>query len=211
MPQHNAPNLAPARFPAHKQAMAAQSTSAEEGAARVPSLFELYLGFAQISVSAFGGALPFARRILVDQRKWMEPEDFASTLALCQFLPGPNVVNLSIAFGRRLHGWRGALVAIFGLMAAPVVIIITLGSLYLRFGQIGALRSMFAALAAAAGGLVVATAAQMAVPLIRKTPVTALPIIIAAFVLAGLLRWPLPAVMAVLAPIGLILAWRTRS
>jgi chromate transporter len=176
-----------------------------------PSLFELYLGFAQISVSAFGGALPWARRILVDRRKWMEPEDFASTLALCQFLPGPNIVNLSVAFGRRLHGWPGALAAFFGLMAAPVVIIITLGLLYLRFGQIGSLKGMFAALAASAGGLVVATAAQMAMPLIRKTPVTAVPVIVAGFVLAGLLRWPLPAVMAVLAPIGLVLAWRTRT
>jgi len=186
--------------------MASQSTQA----APAPSLFELYLGFAQISVSAFGGALPWARRILVEQRKWMDPEDFATTLALCQFLPGANIVNLSIAFGRRLHGWAGALAAVFGLMAAPVVIILTLGSLYLRFGQIGSLKGMFAALGAAAGGLVVATAAQMAVPLIRKTPVTAIPIIVAGFVLAGLLRWPLPAVMAVLAPIGLILAWRMR-
>jgi len=191
--------------------MATQSTSAEEGSNPAPSLFELYLGFAQISVSAFGGALPWARRILVERRKWMEPEDFASTLALCQFLPGPNIVNLSIAFGNRLHGWRGALAAIVGLMAAPVVIILILGSLYLRFGQIGNLRGMFAALAAAAGGLIVATAAQMAIPLIRKTPVTAIPIIVAGFVLAGLLRWPLPAVMAVLAPIGLLLAWRGRA
>jgi len=186
--------------------MASQPAPAEN----TPSLLELYLGFAQISVSAFGGALPWARRILVDQRKWMEPEDFASTLALCQVLPGPNIVNMSIAFGNRLHGWRGALAAFLGLMAAPVVIILILGSLYLRFGQIGSLKGMFAAMAASAGGLVVATAVQMAMPLIRKTPVTAVPIIAAGFVLAGLLRWPLPAVMAVLAPIGLILAWRTR-
>ena len=200
------PNLAPVRFPAHNRDMASPSPHAEA----TPSLLELYLGFAQISVSAFGGALPWARRILVERRRWMEPEDFASTLALCQFLPGPNIVNMSIAFGNRLHGWRGALAAFFGLLAAPVVIIITLGLLYLRYGQIGSLKGMFAALAAAAGGLIIATAAQMAVPLIRKTPVTALPVIVAGFVLAGLLRWPLPAVMALLAPIGLILAWRLR-
>jgi chromate transporter len=187
--------------------MASHSTHTQES----PSLVDLYLGFAQISVSAFGGALPWARRILVDQRRWMDPEDFASTLALCQFLPGPNVVNLSIAFGRRLHGWAGALAALIGLMAAPVVIIIALGGLYLRFGQVGALKGMFAALGAAAGGLVVATAAQMAAPLIRRTPFTAAPIMVAGFVLAGLLRWPLPLVMAVLAPIGLLLAWRSRA
>ena len=64
-----------------------------------PGLLDLYLGFAQIAVSAFGGALPWARRILVEDRGWLSGEDFTDLLALCQFLPGPNVVNLSIAVG----------------------------------------------------------------------------------------------------------------
>jgi chromate transporter len=176
---------------------------------KTPSLGELYLGFAQISMSAFGGALPWARRILVDRRGWMEPEDFASTLALCQFLPGPNVVNLSIAVGQRFRGAIGALAAFAGLMAAPVATIIVLGLLYARFGQLGILRGAFAGLGASAAGLVFATAAQMATPIVRKAPWTAVPIIAVAFVLAGLMRWPLPAVMAVLTPISVFLAWRS--
>src|SRR5277367_2318320 len=69
-----------------------------------PSLGQLYLGFAQISLSAFGGALPWARRILVEDRGWLEPDDFTDTLALCQFLPGPNIINLSIVIGSRYRG-----------------------------------------------------------------------------------------------------------
>jgi chromate transporter len=184
--------------------MTAPSSPADDA----PSLTALYLGFAQISMSAFGGALPWARRILVDQRGWMEPEDFASTLALCQFLPGPNICNLSIAVGRRFRGVSGAAAAFAGLTMAPVVIIITLGLLYERFGQLGALHGALAGLGAAAAGLVMATAGHMATPLVRKTPAETIPIIGASFVLAGLLRWPLPAVMAVLTPVGIFLAWR---
>ena len=176
-----------------------------------PTLVDLYLGFAQIAVSAFGGALPWARRILVEDRGWLSGEDFTDLLALCQFLPGPNVVNLSIAVGARFRGGAGAVAAFLGLMAAPVVLIIILGIAYLRFGQIDSLRGVFSALGAAAAGLVIATAAKMAEPFVRARPITAIPVIIAGFVLAGLLAWPLPLVLAVLAPISIILAWRVRA
>jgi chromate transporter len=175
-----------------------------------PNLVQLYLGFAQISLFAFGGALPWTRRVLVEERAWLEPDDFTNTLALCQFLPGPNVINLSIAVGSRFRGWRGALAAFAGLMGAPIVLVIVLGAIYARYGQMEALRGVFAALGAAAAGLVISTAVKMAAPIVRQRPVTGLPIIVGGFVMAGLLRWPLPLVLAVLAPISIGLAWKLR-
>ena len=176
-----------------------------------PALFDLFLGFAQIAVSAFGGALPWARRIVVEDRGWLAADEFTDLLALCQFLPGPNVVNLSIAVGARFRGAAGSFAALLGLMLAPLVLIITFGLLYLRFGQIDSLRGVFSALGASAAGLVIATAAKMAEPFVRARPITAVPIIVAAFVLAGLMGWPLPLVLAVLAPISIALAWRVRT
>ncbi|HEX4182499.1 MAG TPA: chromate transporter [Caulobacteraceae bacterium] len=175
-----------------------------------PTLAQLYLGFSQISLSAFGGALPWARRILVEDRGWLEPDDFTDTLALCQFLPGPNVINLSIAVGSRFRGPAGALCAFLGLMGVPVAIVIGLGMLYARYGQLEALRGVFGALGAAAAGLVVTTAAKMAEPVVRKRPLAGIPVIVGGFIMVGLLRWPLPAVLAVLAPISIALAWRLR-
>jgi chromate transporter len=175
-----------------------------------PTLTQLYLGFAQISLSAFGGALPWARRILVEDRGWLEPDDFTDTLALCQFLPGPNVINLSIAVGRRFRGAAGAFCAFLGLMGVPVIIVIGLGLLYSRYGQLQALRGIFAALGAAAAGLVITTAAKMAEPVIKKRPLAGVPVMIGGFVMVGLLHWPLPLVLAILAPISIALAWRLR-
>jgi chromate transporter len=187
------------------------SASASSNAAMpAPSLAQLFLGFAQISVSAFGGALPWARRVLVEDRGWLEPDDFTDTLALCQFLPGPNVINLSIAVGARFRGPLGSLCAFLGLMGAPVVIVMGLGALYGRYGQLEALRGVFAALGAAAAGLVVATAAKMAAPIVKRQPVAGIPVIVAGFVMAGVLRWPLPLVLAILAPISIALAWKLR-
>lgn len=174
----------------------------------VPSLGQLYLGFAQISLSAFGGALPWARRILVEDRGWLESDDFTDTLALCQFLPGPNIINLSVVIGSRYRGPLGSLSAFLGLMGVPVVIVIILGLLYERYGELQALRGMFAALGAAAAGLVITTAAKMAEPIVRRRPIAGMPVILAGFVLVGLLRWPLPLVLAILAPASIALAWR---
>src|SRR3972149_7911594 len=74
----------------------------------VPSVAELLLGFCKITVSGFGGVLPWARRVIVQERRWMTANEFNALFALCQFLPGPNIVNFSTIYGWRLHGGAGA-------------------------------------------------------------------------------------------------------
>ena len=54
-----------------------------------PSLSELFSAFVIVSISGFGGALPWARRMIVEQRHWMSAEEFNEAFALSQFLPGP--------------------------------------------------------------------------------------------------------------------------
>ena len=63
-------------------------------------------------------------------------------------------------------------------------------------------------LAAAAAGLVAATAARMAEPLLRRRFLAAAPFIVAAFAAVGVAKLPLPYVMLVLAPLSVALAWR---
>ena len=117
----------------------------------------IFLVFLSIALQGFGGVLPFARRVLVDRRAWLTPDDFNETLSLCQSLPGPNIVNMSIAVGGRACGWRGSLAAVAGLVGAPVVIVITLGVLYGQFGGLQLVQRAIIGLAAAAAGLVAAT------------------------------------------------------
>lgn len=168
----------------------------------------IFLVFLAIALQGFGGVLPFARRALVDRRAWLTPDDFNETLSLCQSLPGPNIVNLSIAVGARACGWRGSLAAVAGLVGAPVVIVITLGVLYGQFGGLQLVQRAIIALAAAAAGLVTATAARMAEPLLRRRALTAAPFILGAFVAVGLFRLPLPYVLLVLAPLSIALMWK---
>src|ERR1700730_15099385 len=79
---------------------------------RVPTPLELFLGFAKIAVCGFGGVLAWWGRVIVQERAWMSPDEFNEQLALCQVLPGPNIVNFSIMFGSRAAGLAGSLAAL---------------------------------------------------------------------------------------------------
>jgi chromate transporter len=114
-----------------------------------PSLAALFIAFVKMSLAGFGGVLVWARRGIVDQHKWMTADEFNETFALCHFLPGPNIVNLSFVFGSRFRGLAGGVAAFSGLVAPPVVIMIILGALYQRFGEIETLRRILAGVSCA--------------------------------------------------------------
>jgi chromate transporter len=175
-----------------------------------PTVPELFRAFATMSLHGFGGVLPWARRAIVEDKRWMTAQEFNEAFAVAQFLPGANVVNLAIVFGRRLHGAAGAAVALAGLLIPPVVIVLILGALYARFGDIDALQRVLGGVAAAAAGLIVAIVLKMAQPLLRQGP-AGLAIAAAGFVAVGVMRWPLPYVLLVLAPVSIALAvWARR-
>jgi chromate transporter len=169
-----------------------------------PSLGGLFRGFLGAALSGFGGVLPWARRMVVDERGWMSEHEFLDVLALCQVLPGPNIVNVTIAVGGRFHGVAGALVAFLGLMLVPVTLVIALGLLYARFADLAPLRGAFAGVSAVAAGLVVTMALRLARALRGRH--AALGIAALAFAATGLLRWPLHWIVLALAPIGIALA-----
>ena len=173
-----------------------------------PNAREMFLAFLGVGLSGFGGVLPFARRMLVERRGWMTEVDFTETLALCQSLPGPNIVNLSVVVGSRHAGAKGALACLTGLIGAPVAIVIVLAMLNDRFGAIGRAPDMLLGLGAAAAGLVAATVAKIARPLLASRPWTAPPIIALVFAGVALIRLPLPLVIAGAAPLSLALIWR---
>jgi chromate transporter len=172
-----------------------------------PSLGALFTGFFSVGIIGFGGVLPFVRRMVVEQRRWLTAAEFTDTLALCQFLPGPNVTNMAVVLGAHYRGARGAAAAVLGLLAAPIAIIVALGAVYDRYGAIPAVAHGLIGLASAAAGLIVATSLKIALPL-RHSP-RAVATAAAAFLAVALLRLPLLPTLAVLVPASIGLQfWR---
>src|ERR1700730_9776976 len=83
------------------------------------TLSALFIGFLKVSLCGFGGGLVWARRVVVEQQKWMDEQEFAETLTLCQFMPGPNIVGITVCAGSKLRGAIGAVSAVAGFILLP--------------------------------------------------------------------------------------------
>jgi len=185
-------------------------TLASEPAPAAPrSLRELFFAFNHLALQGFGGVLPVAQRELVERRGWLTKDEFIEMLAISQVLPGPNVVNLALMFGDRAFGWRGAMAALGGMLLAPMVIVLALTALYVRFDAYpmvtGALRGM----GAVAAGLVLSTGLKLLGTLKRNVMGPWLCLGFAALMLMATvwLRLPLAWVLLVLGLSAIGVAW----
>jgi chromate transporter len=178
-------------------------------ASSAPALRELFLRFTQVSLSGFGGVMPFARRMLVEERRWLSPEGFTDVLSLCQLLPGPNIVNVAVCVGARYHGVRGAVAAFAGLMTAPFFIVLALGALYTEYGRLPAVSALFHGISAAAAGLVVAMGLKMATSRRLRSAMALFALI--TFIGIALMRLPLVVFLLGAAPLSVAAAlWRAK-
>src|SRR5471030_2430425 len=175
-----------------------------------PGLIELFVAFAKMSLAGFGGVLVWARRGIVDQHRWMTADEFNETYALCHFLPGPNVVNLSVVFGTRFRGIPGSLAAFTGLLGPPVLIVTIMAALYARYGEIDALRRILAGVSCAAVGLLISAGFRMATPLFKRRDLVGLVMLAAVFIAIGLARLPLQAVLLVAIPLSIAITFAMR-
>ena len=181
---------------------------------RPASPADLFVSFTWLALQGFGGVLAVAQRVLCEDKRWVTKEDFVELLAVGQVLPGPNVCNIALMVGDRFFGWRGAFAALGGMMAVPLVIVMTLAVLYVEFAAnpfvAGALRGM----GAVAAGLIIGTALKLA-PALRKNPM-GVPVSAAfgaaTFALVALLRYPLVWVLLGVGSVACAVAWsRVRS
>jgi chromate transporter len=181
----------------------------EVDAGRV-SLFELAWTFNHIALASFGGGLSaWSREVLVVEKQWMGEAEFLSAMTMCRILPGANQVNMAVFAGAKMRGLPGAAAALFGLCLMPVVLIMVAGFFYFRFKEMPAVKGVLHGASAAAVALTLAMVIQTG----RKCLTGLIPVALfaAAFVLNGLVRWPLPVVLAILAPISLVWAWPRKA
>jgi len=149
--------------------------------------------------------MPFARRMLVEERRWLSAEEFTDVLSLCQLLPGPNIVNV----GARYHGVRGAVAAFAGLMTAPFFIMLALGALYTEYGDLPVVSALFRGISAAAAGLVVAMGLKMATSRRLRSAMALFAVM--TFIGIALMRLPLVVFLLGAAPLSVAATlWRAK-
>ncbi|NIA00185.1 chromate transporter [Massilia sp. CCM 8734] len=177
---------------------------------RPQSLTDLFVSFTLLALQGFGGVLAVVQREIVERKQWLTHEEFLEDWAVAQILPGPNVVNLSMMIGGRYFGLAGALSALAGMLALPLVLVLLLALVHARFidhpGVAGALRGM----AAVSAGMIGATGLKLSLAL-SNNPMPQLwcwTLCVIGFVLVALLRLPLMVVLFGVGGLACFLTYR---
>jgi chromate transporter len=174
------------------------------------SLADLFVSFTFLALQGFGGVLAVVQRELVEKKRWLTREEFVEDWAVAQVMPGPNVINLALMIGDRHFGLRGALVGMAGMLAVPMLVVLSLGFAYSQVAGnphfAGALRG----LGAVAAGLITATGLKL-MPALKKHPLgvpACILIGVSSFICIAFLRWPLVWVLLGLGGTAIVLTYR---
>ena len=177
---------------------------------RPESPTDLFVSFTWLALQGFGGVLAVVQREIVEKKRWMTREEFVEEWAVAQIMPGPNVVNLALMIGGRYFGLRGAMAALAGMLAVPLLVVLGLALVYAQLSEYpqvaGALRGM----GAVAAGLITATGLKL-LPALRNSPMgfaTCIVLGVLTFAAVALLRVPLVYVLAGLGGVACALTWR---
>lgn len=185
--------------------------SAPPGATPRPaSPADLFVSFTLLALQGFGGVIPVVQRELVERRRWLTPDEFIEDWAVAQIMPGPNVVNLALMIGGRYFGLRGALAALAGLMAVPLVLVLLLVALHDRYASLPAVSGALRGMGAVSAGLIAAAGLKL-LPALARNPMGRLACALlagAGFTLVALLHWPLIGVLLGLGGLGFALVYR---
>src|ERR1700678_1254204 len=95
---------------------------------------------------SFGGTaahIAIMHEELVQKKRWISNRQFLLSLSHCMVLPGPEAQQLAIYIGWRLHGKRGGVVAGTLFVLPSMFVLLALSVIYVRFGNLPWIASMF--------------------------------------------------------------------
>lgn len=126
------------------------------------SNWDLFWTFNRMALRGFGGVLPVVERSLVHERQWLSPKEFVECLAIAQALPGPNVMNMAVMVGDRYSGLKGSLAAVAGMITIPMLIVLTLTSVYQYYAALAVTQGILRGMTAVSVGLIIGIGLRLA-------------------------------------------------
>jgi chromate transporter len=131
------------------------------------SLLTIFLSFFRLGLTAFGGPamVAYIRRMVVEQKGWLDGASFDDGVALCQAVPGATAMQVTAYAGFRIRGAAGALAAFSGFGLPAFLLMMALSALYVPASSQPLVQGVFLALQA----IVVAMVAYAAVSFARTS------------------------------------------
>ena len=165
-------------------------------------LFDIFKTFFKIGAFTIGGGyamIPIIQKEVVDNKSWMENEEFLDSIAVTNSLPGPLAINTATFVGYKTAGIKGAIAAALGAVMPSFIIILIISAFFSSFGNSAILEQIFAGIRPA----VVALIAYALVKLAKSAGITKINIAIGLTALTAILFINLhPIVVIILAGIA---------
>ena len=99
-------------------------------------IFEIFLSIFKIGAFTFGGGyamIPLIEQEVVNNKKWLNKDEFMDVLVVAQSLPGAMAINASIFLGYRIAGILGAISALIAVILPSFIIIILIAAFFMQF------------------------------------------------------------------------------
>jgi chromate transporter len=152
--------------------------------------WDLFLHFATLSLLAVGGAISTAgdmQRYLVQERGWLDAEQFNASVAIAQAAPGPNVLFVAV-LGFNVAGILGAAVAMLGVMLPSSLLTLGASRYALRHRESRFVKAFNQGLAPLTIGLLASVGTVLLRPYLSATPLGAVYAALALLTIALMLR-----------------------
>lgn len=135
-----------------------------------PTPLELLVVWIKAASQAIGGGgsgVLTAYNTMVASRHWLSPESWAECWAICQIVPGVNIMAMALLTGSRLAGWPGALASLTGLVGPSLIATLLITIVYSRVQSFHLVQSGLHGLMAAAAAGSIMFSWRLASPAIR--------------------------------------------
>lgn len=100
------------------------------------TIWQLFVSFLKIGSLMFGSGytmVPLLTREIVERRAWVTQDELMDAYALSQSVPGVIAVNTAAIIGQKRGGWGGAAAAVLGVITAPIIAILLVATVLLKF------------------------------------------------------------------------------
>lgn len=174
-----------------------------------PSFSELVRVSARIGCLSFGGPvgqIALMHRELVDERRWVEEDEYLQALNLCHLLPGPEAQQLATWIGWRVHGWRGGIIAGALFVIPGALVMLGLSMLYAVAANLTWFAAIFLGIKAAVLAIIAQALVRIAGRALKRGVQRLLAV--AAFLALFLFNAPFPAVVLAALLIGALVGAR---
>ena len=154
-------------------------------------LQKLFWVMFSLSACTFGGGfviVSLMKKRVVEEQHWLEEDEMLDITAIAQSSPGPIPVNASVILGYRLHGILGSLVAVFGTILPPMILLSVIAVFYDQFRSNETIKTALAVMRAGVAAVIFDVVINLAKNVIATKRILYIALMIITFIMGYFLK-----------------------